>query len=447
MKLGCEEMTVKTAATGGGVESIVARGNVVIEQGDTRATGTKAVYTTTATEETIEITGEAAWHSPGHEGKGDVLILDRQRNEFTAKGKAYAKLFPAAKVPGAPTAANAPRMTSPAANDLPVEISAELLTVKLPDAGGPVQHVVAEQDVVIQQGDSRATGSRAVYTGSTTSKEGELTGGPAFRTPRFEGKGETLKWNRQGSEFHVRRNGYLKMTREGAGQSPTNRVVEVFSDDYDFKPGAADFRGHVRLNDPEWKLAGETVAMQLSTSGNQIQNIVAQRNVVVEQIENPAAGNKNPPWRLTAEEATAKMTPTGNQIENIVARRNVVVEQLESRAADGQSPPWKLTSEGVTVKLTAPGNRIDNIEARQNVVVKQTEARVVGAKNPPWKLTCEVVNLRLSASGNEIENIVALIPAIRAVKAPVEILVVDDNSPDGTAAAVQNMQKNYPGIH
>ena len=48
---------------------------------------------------------------------------------------------------------------------------------------------------------------------------------------------------------------------------------------------------------------------------------------------------------------------------------------------------------------------------------------------------------------NEIENINALIPAIRAVQAPVEILVVDDNSPDGTAAAVQNIQKSDPGVH
>ena len=99
MKLTCEELTVKTAATGGGVESIVARRDVVIDQGETRSTGTQAVYTTTATEETIEVTGNAAWHSPAHEGKGDVLVLDRKRNEFKAKGKAYAKLFPAAKAP------------------------------------------------------------------------------------------------------------------------------------------------------------------------------------------------------------------------------------------------------------------------------------------------------------------------------------------------------------
>ncbi len=407
MKLKSEELTVKTAVTGGGVESIVARQDVVIEQGDTRATGTQAVYITSAAEDTIEITGRAEWHSPGHEGRGDTLILDRKRNEFRARGKAHAKLSPAAaKAAGAPAAAPAPA-GFPAAGNQPVDIFAELLTVQLPPAGGPVQHVVAEQDVVILQGESRATGARAVYRAAATNEWVELTGNPAFRTPRFEGKGETLKWNRLDGEFQVRRAGYLKLTREGAGPTATNRVVEVFSDDYDFKPGLADFRGRVRLNDPEWKLAAQTVALQLSTPGNQIQKIVARREVVVEQIENHSAGGKTPPWRLTAEEVTALMAPTGNQITNILARQNVVVEQLESRVAAGQNPTWKLTSEDVAVKLSAPGNRIEQLEARQKVVVKQTEARAAGAGGTPWKLTCEAVNLRLSATGNEIENIIA----------------------------------------
>ena len=408
MKLASEELTVKTAAAGRGVESIVARRDVVIEQGDTRAMGDQAVYTTTATEETIEVTGQAAWHSQGHEGRGDVLILDRKRNTFKSTGKAYAKLSAAAaSATGAQGVASAPPPTSPGGTNQPIEIFAEILTVDLPAAGGLVQSVLAEREVVIQQGDSRATGSRAVYSATATTELVELTGHPAFRTPRFEGKGELLEWNRRSGGFHVQRDGYLKMTREGTSPSATNRVVEIFSDDYDFKPGAADFRGHVRLHDPEWKLAGETVALKLSTPGNQIQSIVARRNVVVEQFENRVALNQQTPWRLTAEEVTASMGPTGSQIDNIVARQRVVVEQIESHAAASRSPPWRVTSEVVTVKLSAPDHRIEHLEARQNVVVQQTKGGGPGTPDTPWKLTCEAVQMRLSASGNEIETIVA----------------------------------------
>lgn len=48
---------------------------------------------------------------------------------------------------------------------------------------------------------------------------------------------------------------------------------------------------------------------------------------------------------------------------------------------------------------------------------------------------------------NEKENIQAIIPAIFAQNLGVEILVVDDNSPDGTGAIVREMQKNLPLLH
>lgn len=48
---------------------------------------------------------------------------------------------------------------------------------------------------------------------------------------------------------------------------------------------------------------------------------------------------------------------------------------------------------------------------------------------------------------NEKENISQIIPAIRAAGANVDILVVDDNSPDGTGAIVSEMQKQDSRLH
>ncbi|HRP33018.1 MAG TPA: polyprenol monophosphomannose synthase [Agriterribacter sp.] len=46
---------------------------------------------------------------------------------------------------------------------------------------------------------------------------------------------------------------------------------------------------------------------------------------------------------------------------------------------------------------------------------------------------------------NESENIKAILHAILGMQLNFHILVVDDNSPDGTASLVRDMQKDYPG--
>ncbi|HMN70118.1 MAG TPA: polyprenol monophosphomannose synthase [Bdellovibrionales bacterium] len=48
---------------------------------------------------------------------------------------------------------------------------------------------------------------------------------------------------------------------------------------------------------------------------------------------------------------------------------------------------------------------------------------------------------------NERENIAALVPAVRQATPNVEILVVDDNSPDGTQDIVRQMQATDPRLH
>lgn len=49
---------------------------------------------------------------------------------------------------------------------------------------------------------------------------------------------------------------------------------------------------------------------------------------------------------------------------------------------------------------------------------------------------------------NEIENIKAIIDAVMKLPESFDILIIDDNSPDATAAAVREKQEEYPGrIH
>jgi dolichol-phosphate mannosyltransferase len=63
------------------------------------------------------------------------------------------------------------------------------------------------------------------------------------------------------------------------------------------------------------------------------------------------------------------------------------------------------------------------------------EASIVGALS---------ANLVIIPTYNEKENIQAIIQAVFALPEGFEVLVVDDNSPDGTGTIVQNLQKQHP---
>ncbi len=45
---------------------------------------------------------------------------------------------------------------------------------------------------------------------------------------------------------------------------------------------------------------------------------------------------------------------------------------------------------------------------------------------------------------NEVENIATIVQQVFALKHPFHVLVVDDNSPDGTATVVKELQEEYP---
>ena len=56
-------------------------------------------------------------------------------------------------------------------------------------------------------------------------------------------------------------------------------------------------------------------------------------------------------------------------------------------------------------------------------------------------------NLVIVPTYNEKENISSLVSAITALPVPFDILIIDDNSPDGTAATVKGMMPSFPNLH
>lgn len=56
-------------------------------------------------------------------------------------------------------------------------------------------------------------------------------------------------------------------------------------------------------------------------------------------------------------------------------------------------------------------------------------------------------NIVIIPTYKEKENIEAIIKAIATLPVPFDILVIDDNSPDGTADIVRNLQKSFANLH
>ncbi|HUV01212.1 MAG TPA: polyprenol monophosphomannose synthase [Bacteroidales bacterium] len=56
-------------------------------------------------------------------------------------------------------------------------------------------------------------------------------------------------------------------------------------------------------------------------------------------------------------------------------------------------------------------------------------------------------NIVIIPTFKEKENIEELIRSISSLPVPFDILIIDDNSPDGTAAIVKNIQPSYPNVH
>ena len=55
--------------------------------------------------------------------------------------------------------------------------------------------------------------------------------------------------------------------------------------------------------------------------------------------------------------------------------------------------------------------------------------------------------LIISPTYNEIKNIELLVKAILDSYPDFELLIVDDNSPDGTSNKVKTLQKTYKNLH
>src|SRR5206468_11217748 len=97
--LSCELMTIKSSTRQNRTESVVAERHLMMEQGDNRVTGEKAVYT--AATDRMEVTGAPAWRMGAREGTAGVLEFDLKTLAYRATRNVQMR-FPAGSFGASP---------------------------------------------------------------------------------------------------------------------------------------------------------------------------------------------------------------------------------------------------------------------------------------------------------------------------------------------------------
>ena len=310
------------------VLSLLAETNVTVKYNKLIGTGARLTYSP----ETglIRLLDRATWTTEGRRGSGDELIIDRSNQVFQVTGHAWMKL-PGQGIgqSGFLSFSNTPTQSASQPNRRSIQIACnryEIRTnlatfhdqVRLDEfwndtprgrmrcqqrmtvsfaGSNELRSIVAEKQVVIEEGDKRFTGERAVYTQTNTILE--LTGRPAWQDGARCGKGEVLRLNTQQSELLLSGNASLHLpAHELASQmvptnypasvahrsssAATNQFADVFCDNYLLSATNSIFRGGVYATHPEMNCTCEQMTIRVPSSG--LTNVLCDGNVVFDLL-------------------------------------------------------------------------------------------------------------------------------------------------------------------
>jgi lipopolysaccharide export system protein LptA len=369
------------------IERIDASENVVFNQGTGRATGDRVVYVPQETGDVIELSGHANWTDPQRQAAAETLTLDRTRNILRAAGNARLRV-PRRNLDTVGVLIASPVATpAPAGTNSFVDLSSRLMTLKFASTNGALEKLEAEGDVVIAslEDQTRATGQKLVYDERLGS--GELTGKPVWQNGGRLVEGDTLAFERTNRLFAARGGAHVRLPVATLGQSSllapnpvlkmgaaaaTNRIVEVFADQFEYRTNRMNFDRNVRaqlLEGRDKRAELETAALQID-SGKRLERIVASGGARVRQFPAPDAKDRRVTREFSGETLRMEMDAEG-RLASLNLDRNVKGEQTVVRSGKTAPVQTRFASETVTAKFAALSNHLDTVLAERHVTIEQ----------------------------------------------------------------------------
>jgi len=384
-------------STNGALERVVAERHVgILNKIDgSRASGDLAIYTT-APNEVLQLSGHAHWQDEQRRSSADYFLYEPKTRHLRAEGKASMTL--PRQMIGHPDLWDAHRGTNEAKvfsaipTNAPVEISAEVLDLQMPNTNQPARFMVAERNVVIVSSAdmSRATADRAVFDERTGLME--LRGDAFWRAGDRIAGGEVLQYDRTNRVFSAHTNAYLKVAvndlrnRTAAGRSlsrtnssfPMPDFIEVSAHDYTYTSNLFVFTKDVRGNFLEGNINRATLTCGFLglRLNNQLQSVYAADRVRMEQFPFARASAKIA-RQAECEQLHIRMSPEGT-IENMAALTNVVSLQQEWRTNSAVPIRSHFGADVVTADFFARSNEIRQAIADGHVRLSQDQPQPRG---------------------------------------------------------------------
>ncbi len=326
LALNSAVLTAKVPIEQRRVLSLDAETNVIVDYNGLHGTGARLNYAPDTG--VIRLKDNATWSAEQRHGQGDELVIDQSNQVFQVNGHALLKL-PGQSIgeSGFLSFSNAPNSAVVQPAQRFVEITCERYEIRTNSAvfydqvllqeywsnyvrgrmrcqrqmlarfagTNELQSIVADQNVVIEQGDKRFTGGHAVYTHTNSTLE--LTQNPKWQDGDRSGKGDLLRMNTQQNELLVSGNASLRLpanqlaselspTNKAAvhrsSKAATNEVADIYCQQYTLRQNNSVFRGGVYATHPEMNCTCEQMTIRIPSPG--LTNVISEGNVVFDLL-------------------------------------------------------------------------------------------------------------------------------------------------------------------
>lgn len=258
------------------------------------------------------------------------------------------------------------------------------------------------------------TGERAIYQAGNEITT--ITGHPTWQADQRDGHGDELVLDATNKTFRVTGNAFLKIPAQALGEnsflpaaaaqsrpgsSSTIGFVEVNCDHYLLQTNFASFGGSVQVTRlTEGKQAGMMTCSNLNLyfgGTNQVQQMIAERNVVIEQTTNSFKADRavytgtnhlleftgNPSWRSGEREGKGELVEVNLQDEQMTVVTNAFLRLPAGQLGESFAPAGPTTS---TAKSIASRTGRTNAVAS----VTKTAAEKKNAAGPQFAdITCD----------------------------------------------------------